>query len=147
MLVTSMQLRTIQIEDYDALWQCWSNEPGIALYECDTRQGIAAYLQRNPDLSVLIEVEGADGASCIIGSLLCGHDGRRGFVHHMWIAAAYRRQGLAETLFKEASARLAAIGIQKTHLFVQDANGSAQEFWHAIGCEEREDLRLFSFSH
>ena len=140
----AIHVRAIDIQDYDQLLDAWQTEPGIGLNEYDTRGGIEAYLQRNPGLSVLVE-DRSTATIRIVGSLLCGHDGRRAYAHHMWVAPDFRRKGLAEALFQEAAARLSAIGIHKTHLFVKSGNNAALNFWAAIGCEQREDLKLFSY--
>ena len=74
------------IEDYDEVYQLWSLTKGIGLSGADTRENIDAYLRRNKDLSFVCEK-----SNRIIGAILCGHDGRRGFIHHLVIDEEYRR--------------------------------------------------------
>ena len=136
-----MELRTMHIDDYDALIACWEDQSGITLSDCDTQAGMLRFLQRNPDLSVVAEVDGK-----IVGTLMCGHDGRRGYLHHMWTDSAMRGQGIARSLFEQCIKRLEALSIFKAHLFVLIENHAAQAFWQSVGCEERTNIKIFSYT-
>lgn len=72
-------VRHFRIEDFDAVIALWRRTEGVGLNESDTRRAITAYLRRNPKLSFVAEKDGR-----IIGAVLCGHDGRRGYLHHTW---------------------------------------------------------------
>ncbi|HEY8330643.1 MAG TPA: GNAT family N-acetyltransferase, partial [Pseudomonas sp.] len=99
-----------------------------------------AYLARNPGLSLLAEEEGA-----IVGCLLAGHDGRRGYLQHLLVDPRCRQRGIATALIEAVLARLATQGIAKSHVFVLDAAPQALTFWRSrAGWSEREDIRVFS---
>src|ERR1039457_6973520 len=70
-------VRHFRIEDFDAVIALWRRTEGVGLNESDTRRAITAYLRRNPNLSFVAAQGGR-----IIGAVLCGHDGRRGYLHH-----------------------------------------------------------------
>lgn len=134
-----MLIRAVEENDYDALLACWLRSPGITVNDCDTRSGISAYLRRNPGLSMLAQRD-----QQIIGTLLCGHDGRRGYLHHMWVDECWRRQGVARHLFEHCLSGLRRLSIHKAHLMVKSDNRSAQQFWSEVGCQERCDVKLYS---
>lgn len=136
-----MNYRQTQISDYDALLACWQNQAGITINDCDTYAGIDRFLQRNPDLSFVAEHHGS-----IVGTLMCGHDGRRGYLHHMWVDSQQRGQGIAKHLFEQCIKALEAIAIHKAHLFVLIDNKAAHDFWSTVGCEQRDDLHIFSYT-
>jgi ribosomal protein S18 acetylase RimI-like enzyme len=125
--------------DYDAAYRLWRTTEGMGLSEADSREGIAIFLQRNPGLSLVAWVQGE-----IVGTLLCGHDGRRGYLHHLAVTPACRGQGLGRRLVETCLIRLAERGIQKCHVFVRADNDAGKEFWRRLGWQERDDLTLLS---
>ena len=135
-----MQLREVSPSDHAALYALWERTPGIQLRAEDAYVPFCAYLARNPGLSLLAEEEGE-----IVGCLLAGHDGRRGYLQHLVVDAGYRRRGIASLLIDTVLQRLAAQGIAKSHVFVLDAAPGALAFWRArSGWGERWDIRVFS---
>src|SRR5580693_6650003 len=98
-------LRAMAPSDYDAVFALWQASEGIGLNESDTREAIAAYLGRNPGLSVVAEIENK-----IAGAVLCGHDGRRGYLHHLAVGHQHRRHRLGRALVDESLTRLRAQG-------------------------------------
>jgi ribosomal protein S18 acetylase RimI-like enzyme len=121
--------------DYDAVLALWQASEGIGLNESDTREAIAAYLVRNPGLSFVAETEGK-----IAGAVLCGHDGRRGYLHHLAVAKSHRRRGLGCALVDKCLARLRAQGITKCNIFLFANNAAGRAFWLREGWAPREDL-------
>ena len=101
----------------------------------DSREGIGRYLKRNPDTCFVAEVGGA-----LCGVILAGHDGRRGFIHHMAVAEAFRRQGVGQALVDRALEALKAEGISKVALLTFKYNEAGNAFWQAQGFELREDV-------
>lgn len=132
-------IREMVIEDYDEVYQLWSLTKGIGLSGADTRANIDAYLKRNKGISFVCEADDR-----IIGAILCGHDGRRGFIHHLVVDEQYRRIGLGQKLISKSLERLKQENIQKCHLFVMKDNELGKEFWIKMGWVQREDIRTFS---
>ncbi len=125
--------------DYDDTYALWRITEGIGLSDADSREAIAAYLQRNPGLSRVARRGGR-----LVGAVLCGHDGRRGYLHHLAVEKSERGRGLGRRLVTECLAGLAGAGIRRCHLFVYDGNHEGQGFWRRIGWRERTDLKLMS---
>jgi putative acetyltransferase len=79
-----------------------------------------------------------------VGAILCGHDGRRGFIHHLAVHPAYRRQEIGTRLVDESLDALFEIGIKKCHLFVILDNLDGILFWQSIGWLPRDELGVMS---
>ena len=131
-----MEIRTMHIDDYDAVYDLWIHTPGMGLNETDdSREGIAKYLRRNPSTCfVAIEEE------CIIGIIMAGHDGRRGFIHHTAVLPQYRNQGIGTALVSHAMEALESERIHKVALVAFSHNEIGNAFWEKIGFTLRDDL-------
>lgn len=135
-----MLMRAATPADHAALFALWRSVPGIQLRAEDEYEPFCRYLERNPGLSLLVEAEGGP-----IASLLAGHDGRRGYLHHLVVAPAWRGRGLASALLAEVLARLAEQGVYKSHVFVLGAAPEALAFWRARSeWLARDDIEVFS---
>ena len=135
-----MFLRSASTADHSRLIALWARTPGIQLRRDDDFEPFAAYLARNPDLSLVLEAEGQ-----LVGSLLVGHDGRRGYLQHLVVDAPYRGRGLARRMLDEALARLARLGIGKSHVFVLRDAPEALAFWEGqAGWGRRDDILVYS---
>jgi ribosomal protein S18 acetylase RimI-like enzyme len=131
-----IEIRPMTIGDYDGVYDLWLRTPGMGLNTTDdSREGIARYLQRNPTTSFVALDEGL-----IIGVIMAGHDGRRGYIHHTAVLPAYRRQGVARRLVDSAMAALETEGIHKAALVAFARNETGNAFWEGIGFTRRDDL-------
>lgn len=124
---------------YEQALALWQAAVGVGLSEADSREAIGRYLERNPGLSLIAVQDGQ-----MIGAVLCGHDGRRGFIHHLAVQPGMRRRGVGRQLVQECLAGLRREGIQKCHLFVFQQNREAIAFWRAIGFTARDELSMMS---
>nr|WP_298964819.1 GNAT family N-acetyltransferase [uncultured Halomonas sp.] len=139
-----MHYRTMTINDYDAAIALWSESAGVKIRDADSRQGIEKYLLRNPGLSFVAEVE-RDGEEELVGTIMAGHDGKRGYVQHLSVADSHRRLGIATRLVSLCLEALKNEGIQKSHLMILPENEAAQTFWASQGWAYRSDILLYSF--
>jgi ribosomal protein S18 acetylase RimI-like enzyme len=128
-------LTEMRPDDYDEVLALWQRCEGVGLTPSDSREAVHAYLARNAGLSLVAR----DGAR-IVAAVLCGHDGRRGYLYHLAVAQEYRRQGLGRALVDRCLAQLAAAGIHKATIFVYAHNQAGQEFWRNTGWKDRGDL-------
>lgn len=134
-----MQIEPMTIEDYDEAVALWQASEGVGLSSADTREAIARYLARNPGMSFVARSGGA-----LVGAVLCGHDGRRGYLHHLAVRPDCRRQGIGRALVERCLAALGEQGIDKCHLFVFKANERGRAFWERNGWSERVTLVIMS---
>ncbi len=118
-------------DDYDDVYSLWENSgPGIGVGRSDTREEIAKKLQRDPDLFLVAEDAVILSESKIIGTVIGGYDGRRGFIYHLAVERAYRGNGVGKMLMAEVEKRLAAKGCLKSYLLVTRENTDVIEFYH-----------------
>lgn len=126
----------MSIEDYDSVYDLWLHTPGMGLNTTDdSREGIEKYLKRNPTTCFVAENEGK-----LVGVILAGHDGRRGYIHHTAVLPEYRHQGIAKALAAHAMDALEREGIHKVALVAFRHNALGNGFWESIGFTVREDL-------
>ena len=131
-----MIIRLMTIEDYEKVYQLWLSCSGMGLNNLDdSKDGIAKYLDRNPDTCFV-----AEKSDEIVGVIIAGHDGRRGFIYHTAVNSDYRNQGIATKLVDVTMDALKANGINKVALVVFDRNKDGNAFWEKVGFTFREDL-------
>ena len=128
------------IDMYEEVITLWKETEGIGLSEADSKDSIRFYLERNPNMSFIAK----DKEGTILGAVLCGYDGRRGYIHHLAVHQGFRRQGIGRKLVQECLSRLQAIGIQKCHIFIFNNNLNGINFWKRLGWTLREDLQIIS---
>lgn len=131
-----MQIRNMMISDYENIYELWLNTPGMGLNNLDdSKEGVEKYLKRNPTTCFVAEEDGK-----IIGIIMSGHDGRRGFIYHTAVAVEYRYRGIARELVNHAMAALKEEGIVKVALVAFSRNTTGNAFWEKLGFTERDDL-------
>lgn len=130
-------VRPFCMKDYEDVFALWRRSEGVELGASDTRAAIAAYVRRNPGLSFVAHRKGQ-----LVGTVLCGHDGRRGYLHHLAVSKRHRRAGLGRRLVDKCLERLRRIDIHKCNIFVFADNLEGMTFWTRTGWTPRPDLRL-----
>ena len=139
MIPEGYTIRPFTMDDYPAAYALWQATEGIGLSSADRPEAIARYLQRNPGLSFVVY-----WGDVLVGAVLCGHDGRRGYLHHLAVAPEHRHRGLGRLLVEHCLRALSRQGIAKCHLFVLRQNDSAIHFWRHLDWVERVELVVFS---
>lgn len=134
-----IDIRPMTADDSDEVVALWRATEGIGLSGADEPGPLRRYLERNASLSLV-----ARENERVVGALLCGHDGRRGYLHHLAVHPSVRRLGLGRRLVARGLAALSGEGITRCHLFVFRENLPAARFWQSAGWRERADLRVFS---
>ena len=132
-------IRPMRISDYNQALNLWKTTKGIGLRGDDTRANVLKYLKRNPGFSLVALAQGK-----VVGTIIGGHDGRRGLIGHLAVAEPFRRKGLGRRLAAGCLKKLEKAGIPRTHLMVIQSNRLGLSFWKKIGWEKRSDLALFS---
>lgn len=131
-----MNIRVMTIADYEGVYALWLSCSGMGLNDKDdSREGIERFLLRNPDTCFVAEEGGR-----IVGSIMVGHDGRRGHIHHTAVSPEHRKAGIAAAMVERALAALGAEGITKVALLVKADNASGNAFWEHYGFGAREDI-------
>lgn len=135
-------IRTMTIEDYDEVRSLWMSIKGFGIRSVDdSKEGVAAFLKRNP-LTSVVDIE--DGK--VVGSILCGHDGRRGCLYHVCVAKDYRMRGIGKAMVVFCMNALKKENINKVSLIAFTKNDIGNAFWKKIGWTKREDLNYYDFT-
>ncbi|MDO4793418.1 MAG: GNAT family N-acetyltransferase [Filifactor alocis] len=130
-------IRKMKIEDYGDLYDLWLSCTGMGLNNLDdSEEGIARFIDRNPDTCFVWETKEGE----IRGAILAGNDGRRGYIYHTAVHPDYRCRGIAGELLERTMSSLQEIGINKVALVVFEKNDVGNFFWENRGFTKREDL-------
>lgn len=136
-----MTIRTMTIEDFDQVHALWMTIKGFGIRSIDdSKEGIERFLKRNPTTSVVAEIDNK-----IVGSILCGHDGRRGCLYHVCVDEKYRRHGIGKAMVVYAMQALKKEKINKVSLIAFTVNDIGNAFWNTIEWTERKDLNYYEF--
>ena len=131
-----MSIRLMTIDDYEKVYELWKSCAGMGLNNLDdSKEGIEKFLKRNPDTCFVADVD-----NNIVGVIIVGNDGRRGYIYHTAVNPQYRKQGIAKSLVDTAMTALQKIGINKAALVVFDRNEIGNDFWEKMGFTVRDDL-------
>lgn len=131
-----MEIRKLTIDDYNEIYDFWISTPGMGLNDIDdSKVGIDKYLKRNPNTCFVAII-----SNKIVGAILSGHDGRRGYIYHTAVSVACRNRGIGNALLNSALAALYDEGISKVALVVFKNNKIGNMFWEHTGFNTREDL-------
>ncbi len=137
-----IQIREMQIEDYENVRALWMTIRGFGIRSIDdSREGVERFLRRNPSTSVA-----ALDKSRIVGAILCGHDGRRGCFYHVCVHEDYRKQGIGKAMAVFAMKALQKEQINKVSLIAFKENVVGNYFWKSVGWTFREDLNYYDFT-
>lgn len=138
----NFKIRTMTADDYDGVHALWMTIKGFAIRSIDdSKIGVEKFLKRNPTTSVVAEIDGK-----IVGSILCGHDGRRGCLYHVCVDENYRMHGIGKSMVVFCMRELQKEGINKVSLIAFTSNDIGNAFWKKIGWTKREDLNYYDFT-
>ena len=133
-------IKVMTISDYENLFAMWKNTPNIGLRSLDdSKEGISYFLKRNPDTNFVAYED-----EKLIGAILCGHDGRRGYIYHTVVLPEYRGRGIATALVEAAVEALQKEGITRVCLNVMKTNEQGKKFWVGKGWEKKDFLEFYS---
>ncbi len=131
----------MNIVHYEQAQKLWKQSEEVELTIGDSKDSLNNYLSRNPVMSfVCIDKR----SSSLVGTILCGHDGRRGFIYHLAVHKEYRNKSIGKTLIRHSIAALKAAGIERCIIMVKTFNKIGDDFWSKIGWRKRNDLIMYS---
>lgn len=136
------QVRSMEEADYEKVHDLWMTIHGFGIRSIDdSKEGVVRFLKRNPGISAVAEVDGE-----IVGTILCGHDGRRGCFYHVCVKEEYRRHGIGKSMAIFCMRALQKEKINKVNLVAFKKNQLGNSFWHEEGWSMREDLNTYDFT-
>jgi len=139
--VADRLIRAMVRDDLPQVLALWERTEGVGLRAVDDDlPALQKFLERNAGLSVIAFVQD----ECA-GAMLCGSDGRRGYLHHLAVRSDRRRRGIGRELVEHAITCFRSAGIRKVSIDVFENNSGARDFWRAIGFYDRDDIQRMSF--
>ena len=131
-----MQIRTMTIADYEKVYALWMSCKNMGFNDIDdSKEGIARFLERNPNTS-FVAIENDE----LLGIILGGHDGRRGYIYHMSVAENHRKKGIGSSLVEKCLESFKNEKISKVALLVFKYNEAGNAFWEKQDFILREDV-------
>lgn len=135
-------LRVMEEADYKKVKELWMSIKGFSIRSIDdSEEGVKKFIRRNPTTSVV--------AYCkeeLVGSILCGHDGRRGCLYHVCVREEYRKHGIGKKMVTFCMEALKKEGINKVSLIAFKQNQLGNGFWKTMGWTMREDLNYYDLT-
>lgn len=126
----------MKIQDYEEIYHLWTGTPGMGLRSLDdSKEGISGFLVRNPNTCFVAQIQGE-----AVGTILCGNDGRRGYLYHLAVCPAQRKKGIGRSLVNAVIGALKQERIHKAALVVFRSNDLGNMFWSSVDFQERDDL-------
>jgi len=135
-----MKLRAMLETDYDQVMALWKSCPEVELNSADdSREGMIRFIRRNPDTCFAAEEDGQ-----LVGVILSGNDGRRGYIYHAAVSPAMRGRGIGSALVGAVLDKMREFGIGKVGLLTFKDNEEGIRFWGRHGFVVRDDLYYHS---
>lgn len=122
--------REFVLSDHAQAVALWNEIDSVEICEGDSREEVAEYLKRNPGLSRVAEIDGK-----LVGAVMCGHDGRRGWIYHLAVAPEYRGRGVGKMLLDDCVRGLQRAGLKRGIILVEGQNAAGHKFWLREGWE------------
>ncbi|MCR5639933.1 MAG: GNAT family N-acetyltransferase [Lachnospiraceae bacterium] len=134
-------IRTMTMADYEGVRKLWMTIHGFGIRSIDdSKEGVERFLRRNPTTSVVAVVQDE-----IVGSILCGHDGRTGCFYHVCVREDLRRRGIGKAMATAAMLALQKESVSKVSLLAFKSNAVGNQFWHEEGWTIRDDVYTYDF--
>ncbi len=140
-LLNEIVIVPMKPEDYDDVRALWMTIRGFGIRALDdSREDIERFIRRNPTTSVV-----AKAGNRIIGTILCGSDGRQGALYHVCVAKEYRRRGIGTQMVGFCMHQLRYMGINKVSLIAFTNNEAGNAFWNKIGWTKKTNVNYYEF--
>ncbi|MDD7962310.1 GNAT family acetyltransferase [Microbacterium thalli] len=121
--------------DEDAVVALW-HETGLTRPWNDPRADIMRKLTVQPELFLVAVEQPVDGtAETLVGTVMAGYDGHRGWLYYLASAPSHRGLGVGRMLVTEAERLLEAMGCPKVQLMVRPENEAVRGFYDELGYE------------
>jgi ribosomal protein S18 acetylase RimI-like enzyme len=133
----NIEITEFSMSDYEEATALWSSIPDVGLHDADSIPTMESFLKRNPGLSFVARHD-----KSLIGAVLCGHDGRRGYLHHLAVHPEYRLRGIGKRLSNACLSALDRQGISRCNIFIYFHNEDGKRFWKKVGWATYDGLEI-----
>lgn len=136
-----VRIQPMTMEDYDDVRSLWLTITGFGIRTLDDSPAdIRRFILRNPTTSVVARI-----GNRVVGSILCGSDGRQGSLYHVCVTREFRRKGIGTKMVAYCMQQLKLMGINKVSLIAFTKNDAGNAFWNRIGWIRRADVNYYEF--
>ena len=144
-----VRIRVFTVNDYDQVAKLW-RAAGLSPRPSDTRDEVAKKLRRDPDLflvacdgeRIIGTVSEIRSGGWIVGTVIGGWDGRRGWIYRMAVHPDCQRRGIGSALMRELEERLRAEGALAINVIYNTDNSRARAFYCSLGYEARGEVSV-----
>ncbi len=134
-----MIIEKFSMKFYEEVIEVW-RKSGIRVGSTDTKEELKRIVRRSPQLFLVGKID-----EKIIGVVIGGFDGRRGYVHHLAVNPDYQKKGYGKLILGELMNKFLELKVHKVHLFIEKYNKEVIEFYRNLGWEIRDDLIMMSY--
>ncbi|MEI8005211.1 MAG: GNAT family N-acetyltransferase [Bacteroidota bacterium] len=135
----SIEIRIMEVSDIPASIELWKNMKGLAIRGSDNIKDLSEHVKMNFRHNFV-----ATSGDRLVGTVLGGFDGRRGYIYHLAVHENYRKKNIGKELMERCFQSFKDINVSKCHMMVLAGNTEAQEFYTKIGCELRTEILVYS---
>jgi ribosomal protein S18 acetylase RimI-like enzyme len=136
-----VKIRAYRDDDLDDVVRLW-DACGLNVPHNDPADDIAL-VRRSPNAALLL----AHAGPRLVGTVLVGHDGHRGWMYRLAVSPERQRGGLGRMLVEHAEDWLAARGLRKLNLMIRPDNTEVRAFYERVGYEETPRLVMARWLH
>ena len=111
----------------------------------DSKLNLKRFLKLNCGLCYVSIVISKHEKGRLVGTILAGQDGRRGYIYHLAVDSGCWKKGIGSELIDRCLQALAKRNIAKVHLLVYGNNEAGRQFWQKAGWLERKELVIYSY--
>ena len=137
--MTSVKIENFRIKHYEQALKLWRVTEGVGLSNADSKENLEKYLKKNSKTSFVALLN-----KQLIGTILAGHDGRRGYIYHFTVDPAQRKKKIGKKLLEKSIKALEKEGIEKCHIMVYKNNTLAKSVWLKLGWIKRREIEIMS---
>ena len=134
------KIKKMDIKHYEEIITLWKNTEGVGLNEYDdSKKSIKKFIEKNPNTCFIAEIN-----TEVIGTIMGGYDGRRGFIYHLMVKHEHRKHGIGKNLLEKVEIGLRREGVRRIYLVLIKENETGMRFWENNGYELRDFAELRS---
>jgi ribosomal protein S18 acetylase RimI-like enzyme len=134
---SSIEVRSFEEADRSALEALWSEVFGDDPLRNAPLRMIDQKLRVQPELLLVARIGDA-----LVGAIMAGYDGVRGWLYHLAVAPEHRGRGVATRLVRDAESRLGALGCSKVNLQIRASNAAVKAFYEKLGYSVEERVGM-----
>lgn len=132
-----LKIRPYQQEDRGGLLSLWGEVFGASAGHNNPETSLDKKLRHDPDLLLVAVMD-----SLVVGSVMGGYDGHRGWIYSLAVTPSLRRKGIASALMHKIEVLLRTRGCLKVNLQVVSSNSEVVVLYEELGFHVEERISM-----